>query len=99
MDSEVLLDNDFGEHSEPTDSCKTFTHKINFSLIRVLICSLVFVGLVFCKHFYAPYYVKISELYSASFKSDDEKILEIKNVALDNLKNLRLKIKEKINNL
>lgn len=99
MNSEVLLNDDFSENIENTDSVKTFTHKVNFSFVRVLICSLVFIGLIFCKHFYTSYYIKISEFYSASFKSDDQKILEIKNIALDHIENLRIKIKEKINNL
>ncbi|MBR2578834.1 MAG: hypothetical protein IKE41_01675 [Clostridia bacterium] len=99
MDSEVFLDNDLGGDSQAAEPSRMFVNKINFSWIRFLICFLVFIGLIFCKRFNAPYYAKIGMFYSERFKNDDEKISEIKDMALDRLENLRMKIKCKINEL
>lgn len=99
MDSEIFLRDDFGENDEKAEDNETFVSKINFSWIRIFICLLAFVGLICCKHFYVANYIKIGEFYSANFKSDDEKISEIKGFVLDKLDDIRLKIKLKINNL
>lgn len=99
MDSEVFFNDDFSESSEKPRSEETFIKKINFSWARVVICFFVFMGLLLCNRFYSSYYEKIGTFYSINFKNDDEKIFEIKNSVLDKLTTLRLKIKERINNL
>ncbi len=99
MNSEVSLNNDFSENSEKSKNKEKFIKKINFSWIRILICILAFIGLVICRYFYTPYYIKISTLYSENFKNNDEKISEMKNFVEDKLKIWRLEIKDKINNL
>ncbi len=99
MNSEVFLNNDFSENSEKSKNKEKFIKKINFSWIRIIVCLLAFIGLVICRYFYTPYYIKISTLYSENFKNNDEKISEMKNFVEDKLKIWRLEIKDKINNL
>ena len=99
MNSEVFLDNDFSENEESIEADNELIKKVNFRFIRILICALTFIGLLFCKHFYAPYYAGDREFYCMSFKNDDEKIFEIKNSILAKLESLRLNLKSKINDL
>lgn len=99
MDSEVFFNDNFSENSEKSGSDETFIKKINFSWIRILICFFIFIGLLFCHHFYPSYYEKIGTFYSINFKNDDEKISEIKNSMSDKLAALRGEIKEKLNHL
>lgn len=99
MNSEVFLNENFSENDEKVEGGKSLIKRINFSCVRVLICCLIFIGLLFCRHSHMAYYTEISKFYSANFKSEDEKISEIKNSILEKLENLHLKIKFKINNL
>lgn len=99
MNSEVSFNENFCENIEKEEYNNAFINGINFSWVRVVICSLMFIGLLFCKHFYMPFYTEIGAFYSASFKNDDNKIYEIKNSILGKLENIRLEIKSKINAL
>ena len=99
MNSEVFFNDDFSENCEKMENDETVIKKINFSWVRVLVCFLIFVGLLLCNHFHTSYYEKFSTFYSINFENDDEKIVEMKNLVLEKFKDLRFKIKEKINHL
>lgn len=99
MDSEVFLNNDFDKNEEKQDQKAETVNKLNVLWFRILICFLIFAGVLFCKYFRTPYYIKMDSFYLENFKSEDEKISVVENFVLDKLELWKLILKSKINNL